>query len=325
MQCPNCTAENPTDNQFCSKCGSNLNLGEQAIDRRVERILQECFKDRGLVEYDLSEKLTTRFSTYLKIAGWVFAPAFFFFSMALAMAVYWGFKTSSDAQKTIHDAAEQVVKEIQGKAQSAEKTIEASTQEAQRTINSYGQSPALKSSIEDVKRQAQKASSEVEKANSRVAAVMRSAEENQQKLAKLNEARIASPDTTLGQLNPSFLSPSSPLISPLTGISRPLFLHPFYLNLYSASEDIKKVQTGLKERDCYKGEVTGQFDDETLNALKAFNEAKGGKYITSMPGNSASILGNSLGSPGLGDMWLVDDELWGDSDSWISKTKCKNK
>jgi hypothetical protein len=61
MECPVCKANNPDGNLFCGKCGAAFSAAIQAVDRQVEKLLGEKFKDRGLVEYEVSDNLIKTF------------------------------------------------------------------------------------------------------------------------------------------------------------------------------------------------------------------------------------------------------------------------
>jgi len=104
MECPNCKSENPETNTFCGTCGSSLTTDLVLI--RVEKILSEKFKDRALVEYEITDKIAGHFTTFLKVGAWVFAPT-------LALIAFFGWKTFNDASTSIQRAADTAVKEVQ--------------------------------------------------------------------------------------------------------------------------------------------------------------------------------------------------------------------
>lgn len=135
MECPACKASNPDDNQFCGKCGVSLGTSA-AIDRRVEQLLSERFRDRGLIEYQISDNLVNRFTSLLKIGAWVFAPSIFVLGVALAIAGWFGFKTYSDASQKIQSAASAAVSQLQSKEVTAETSIDRSVKNAQTRITS---------------------------------------------------------------------------------------------------------------------------------------------------------------------------------------------
>jgi hypothetical protein len=114
MECPVCKADNPEGNLFCGKCGAAFSPAIQAVDREVEKLLKEKFKDRGLVEFEVSDKLITRFMLLLKIAAWVFAPALTILGIAIAIIASLGFKTYNEATTTIRNAAAAAVTEVAG-------------------------------------------------------------------------------------------------------------------------------------------------------------------------------------------------------------------
>jgi hypothetical protein len=265
LRCPACSTENPTENQFCGNCGGSLVSTDPAIGRQVDQILKDRLKDRVVVEYDLTEKLTARFGMYLRIAGWVFAPSLFILCCALALIAALGLKTFSDAQSTIRNAAQVAVQEVQGKATNAKTTIETALAEAQKTIAAYEKTIT-------------KLSAKMTDANALVASVTQNARENQQKLASLAAARESNPNTTLGQISPSLFAPSPDYNLRLSSPGQTFQFSEHSFKKGQSGEDVELLQRRLQDRECYNGKITGVFDDDTsvavnryLSAIKSFS------------------------------------------------------
>jgi hypothetical protein len=263
MECPNCKSENPETNTFCGTCGSSLTTDLVLI--RVEKILSEKFKDRALVEYEITDKIAGHFTTFLKVGAWVFAPT-------LALIAFFGWKTFNDASTSIQRAADTAVKEVQSRAKTADETIATSAARVQVVLDRYAAAPELQKAL-------QAAEARVKNADARTLAVEKSARENQQKLAQIASTRAASPDTTLGQLNQNIVTPSPLLSFTIPGVtsttSGPLILGGtprITFKIGDTGDDVKKIQNRLKTLKCYSGEVSGTYDEATEAAGTLFKK-----------------------------------------------------
>jgi hypothetical protein len=230
------------------------------VTQQVSRILAEQFKERGLVEYEVSDHIIAHFGSYLKIAAWVFAPGLAACLISIAIAAFFGFKTYTDASHAIHTAADTAVSEVQGKANKAGQAIAEAGQKAQSSFREYDEkAPKLRGQLDAAERQ-------LKSAQSRISQVMQSATENQQKLSAIKDTRATNPDITLGQLSPSIVTPSS------LGTFSASLAETYRLG--DSGERVKQIQTRLKDRNCYQGEATGVFDQATSDAVIAFKKAK---------------------------------------------------
>jgi hypothetical protein len=305
MECAVCKADNPDGNLFCGKCGAAFGPAIQAVNREVERILQEKFKDRRLVEYEVSDNLIKRFEGIFKASAWVFGSALSVLTLALVIVGSLGFKTYTEATTTIRSAAAAAVTEVNGTARNAVEGITNSSQQAERVIDSFAKSPGLRKNVEVIEAQ-------LKVADARVSAVLKVAEEDQKKLTDLDAFRRAHPDTKLSELNPSvFLPSSSPLLAiPSTGR---------YFTFGSQGQEVSTIQTRLKERGCYDGVITGVYDGPTDIAVTAYKNARGGVLfpaLTSPTINSAGLISNITG---------VDSALFAELDSATVIARCPKR
>jgi hypothetical protein len=314
MECPVCKADNPDENLFCGKCGAAFSPAIQAVDREVEKLLKEKFKDRGLVEFEVSDKLVTRFMLLLKIAAWVFAPALTIFGIAIAIIASLGFKTYTEATTTIRNAATAAVTEVNGTAKNAVEGITNSSQQAERVIDTYAKSPGLKKTVEGVEAQAKVA-------DARVAAVLKVAEEYQKKLADLDAVRRSNPETRLGDLNPSVFSQSSSSLLAVNTVIPPALANSRYYVIGSQGEDVKTIQTQLKKRNCYAGPIGGVFDKATEDGVIAYRKAKAS--LPPLLNPTLYTTANSLGF--VTNEGAVDNTLFTELDSPLVIARCPDR
>jgi len=313
MECPVCKGDNPEGNLFCGKCGAAFGPALQSVNREVERILQERFKDRGLVEYEVSDNLIKRFEGIFKASAWVFGSALSVLAIALVVLGSLGFKTYSEATTTIRSAAAAAVTEVNGTAKNAVEGITNSSQQAERVIDSYAKSPGLKKTVEGVEEQAKLM-------NARVAAVQKSAEENEKKLAALDAVRRSSPETKIGDLSPSVFMPSSSSPFGTSALAMPSAIGRFYM-LGSQGEEVKTIQTQLKKRNCYAGPIGGAFDKATEDGVIAYKKAKASLPTVLNPAlyTTASGLGFSTNEGS------VDNTLFTELDSPLVIARCPDR
>src|SRR5579863_6752678 len=131
MDCPSCKAQNSDDNAFCGKCAAALYPDRDSVNQRVDRILQERFRDRAIIEHEISDKLLARFMTLIKVAGWVFAPALTLFLLTVGFVGFMGLRTYSDARSAITNATATAVDEIRASATKGKETVATSAKTAQ--------------------------------------------------------------------------------------------------------------------------------------------------------------------------------------------------
>jgi hypothetical protein len=311
MTCAACGAENPNDNVYCGKCGAGLDAAV-CVDRRVEQILSARFRDRSLIEYEISDRLVQRFTGLWNVVVCVFAPSMCVLAVALAIAGWLGFKTFSDALQTIKNVGTSAASEVQGKAKDAENAIDQATQKAQAKIDADAESPALKQSIRNAEAQARQANERIlavskvaTEASARVTAVIKSADENQVKLTALSAARESNPGITLGQLSSSSVSPSIPGESlSLRDLATVSVVRRWLIG--SSGDEVRIIQTRLKERGCYSGGISGNFDQPTSEGVISYKRAR------SIPGLTPDLYDG-----------IVDIVLFNELESGIMAAKCK--
>jgi hypothetical protein len=158
-------------------------------------------------------------------------------------------------------------------------------------------------------------------ADGRVAAVLKVAEEDQKKLAELDAVRRSSPETRIGDLNPSVFSPStSPLLGVSTGLPSNMTAGRYYV-IGSQGEDVKTIQNQLKKRNCYDGSITGVFDSATESGVIAYRKAK-----ASLPPLLNPALYTTATSLGLAtNEGAVDNTLFTELDSALVIARCPDR
>ena len=181
MDCPNCATTNPDDNRYCGTCGTTLDPKAELVTRQVDRILQDRFKERALVEYEVTDQIVTRFGSYLKIAAWVFAPALLLCAIAIATAAFLGFKTYSNATESIQKAANLAVNDVQARAQ---KTTDDMDAMERKSNNKFGDVTAKSARLQgELVAEEKKVALE----RARVAGVVEMAEADESKLREIQK------------------------------------------------------------------------------------------------------------------------------------------
>jgi hypothetical protein len=274
MQCPICSIDNPIDNRFCGQCGGTLDPKSDLVTQQINRVLEARFKDRALIEYQVTDTLVTRFSSYLKWAALLLTPALFIFGIAVSIAIFLGFKTFNNAADAIKKASTTAVAEVQEKAVVAEQAI-ATAQEGAKLTNA-----SLDSKAPQLQRELDRVNRQLKGAAIKIAGIAQSAEENQRKLAQIKDTRTNNPTLPIGELNSTLVTPSFPQASVFTNSG--IASIPFRTYTLGDSGDaVMIIQNRLREAGCYKGQTTGSFDKATADAVIAFKRAKD-MYTTGM-------------------------------------------
>jgi hypothetical protein len=104
MECPTCKPPNVLAGKFCPDCGRVLDPAAD-LTKQVTNIIEAKFKDRALIEAEVSDKIITRLDGYFKIGGWVFGGATALLTAAIVIATYSGYGTLKDAKASINEAA----------------------------------------------------------------------------------------------------------------------------------------------------------------------------------------------------------------------------
>lgn len=230
-----------------------------------------------------------------------------------------GFKTYSDATKTIQKAATTAVADLQQRERSGKEALDQSVKQTKSQLEAYAKSPEIKQSVDNL-------TAHMKRAETVVDAFARSADEDQQKLTNLSAARLSNPNLTLGQLDARAISPA--LSGELTGVRDFATVNVFRsYRLGSSGDEVKRIQVGLRDRRCYSGEITGTFDDATSNAVIAYKQARGSATIVgSVLSPAGTPLLTSLASPPIIQYdGVVDSLLFNELDSGILYATCSTR
>ncbi|MBO4562779.1 MAG: spore cortex-lytic enzyme [Clostridia bacterium] len=103
----------------------------------------------------------------------------------------------------------------------------------------------------------------------------------------------------------------------ITALLLPLAAGAASLSYGSRGEDVKKVQTRLKNWGYYNGAVDGIFGSGTLAAVKAFQRKNGLAADGIVGPKTAAALGITIGvsdqSASSGDVWLLGKVIYGEA------------
>jgi uncharacterized membrane protein YvbJ len=111
-KCSICNADNPDGKAFCGDCGSSFDPQRDDLSRKVESILAAKFKDRNLIEHEVTDKIVTRFDIWSKVAGWMVAIPGLILTVIIGILGLLGLKTYSDASNAIDQAGKAAISRL---------------------------------------------------------------------------------------------------------------------------------------------------------------------------------------------------------------------
>lgn len=323
MICPECHAEGPDGKAYCADCGSPLDPADEKIRTLVQAALRDALKDQRLLPIEIADKAVERFWFYGKIVA---IPSAL---VILALAV-WGITGYRDAVARIQAAGQQAVARLQDQASKDAERIGQTTNTVLNKLNQV-ENRDLPAQVGRVLEQVSRTGKELQNAQAQAA-------QYREELTRLRTSIVASPPSpTLLTYNPSGIlstlgSPGLPTSTTpgilsktpelsgsavgtpgsIAGIVLPVWADRPIGSVTTGHEGeyVKRIQAKLSELGCYKGDVSGRFDDPTSEAVIRFKKAKplipSGLYPSSV---SAFISVPTLGTTVNGD---VDYLTWFD-------------
>jgi cell division protein ZapA (FtsZ GTPase activity inhibitor) len=103
LKCPKCSAENADGKNFCTDCGTLLNLQLQLlVDSQVREYVQEHLKDQNVIEIETTERIAARLLKWAKLY-YAFPAA----ALVIILALF-GISDYSDFHKTIRRATDEL-------------------------------------------------------------------------------------------------------------------------------------------------------------------------------------------------------------------------
>jgi len=259
MACPICKCDNPIANKFCGNCGAPLDQESERIAHQVDRLLQEKLKDRALVEFEVTEKVIGRLEVWAKLAKWGFGGIAGIFTVLGLLFAFFGIKSYGDAKRSIDDASQSAVEEMKRQTTAHTQGLSQTASKHKELLNSQYQSISV----------ALDKSSNVPQLQARVRKLettLAEQETNAEKLTRLNRVATANPETPIGLLDKTWITPSP------TSVTSSVLFTP--LQPGSTGERVKQLQIRLKELGCYEGDANGTFDMATAQAVTYFKRTK---------------------------------------------------
>ena len=154
MNCTNCNSPNTEGKKYCSDCGTPLDPQIQRLEvfvnTRIEKAIQEKFKDQKLVDVETSQAIAERLHGWAKMFGFFVALPVAILLIGLSIAgieKYSDFKNmiggieqqvkpKIDQAKSDAEQAQKTASEAKREAEDSKKTIEGATAEAKRQLGS---------------------------------------------------------------------------------------------------------------------------------------------------------------------------------------------
>jgi Tfp pilus assembly protein PilE len=320
MQCSICKSDNPDEKRYCGDCGAALDAQSERLRQQVSRAVNEQFKDRAIIEYEVTDRIITRLQSWAKIAAVMFAVVGGMLVIVVAILGFLGVKTYSDAVSKVERASDAAVANLQKQSSAKEENLRREAEKSLAALERYASPKELESAVRRAEQQARRA-------DERVSAVVRSAVENEGKLNQIGSLQSLYPKTPIGDLNPGIFRPtvSGLTIPDITDLYKPSVSMESVLKDYSVGSkgaDVEKIQRRLKELGCYDGEATGEFDSKTAVAVDAFKKAfRRSLGIGIPPLSTPTPEIASATTPGLLE-GSVDYVTWVDLFSQLNPTPC---
>jgi prefoldin subunit 5 len=101
VDCPNCSYQNPSANVYCGKCGTRIDGAGAALESQIEAVLSRKFKDRQLVEIELTQAVANRLTDWLKLFGFFAAIPV---AVLLGTLAIWGVTKFADVNEKLKTA-----------------------------------------------------------------------------------------------------------------------------------------------------------------------------------------------------------------------------
>jgi hypothetical protein len=262
MQCPSCKSDNPEGKPYCGDCGLPIDADAERLRQQITRIISGQFRDRGLVEVEVTDRVLGRLQIFAKVFG-------FSFALFIAALAFFGIRSYTDAAGKLNEASGTAIANLQRQASVQEKNLRQESDRAVATLQKFTTNPELEALV-------RQAATRTRQYDARVAALEQAAKEDQAKVAQLAELRKHAPSTPIGDLNPRLFQPYSSIGIPSDGTT-PFPSTENLLKNYavgSKGTDVEKIQQRLKTLGCYEGELTGNFDEATAKAVAAFKQAQ---------------------------------------------------
>ena len=289
VKCVKCSAENPDSSKYCGQCGA-LNAAEDLRIRDLAAsVFEEQFKkrDQKLIEAE------TVYAIYkgLARAAWPVA-------LVVAIAAWFGWGKYNNALEAIESAKTAAVKGIQEQTVTEAQSIQHDSAEERASLQKSAQREAK--SLRDE-------SSRFQKQYAQDSATLETDLEQSRAKLKAKDAELGVLLTQGTALRTQYdnaisgLTSNSVVTQPINPNDTPglrgTIAQPKVYSLNSSGSEVEKIQTRLKQLNCYVGEVTGNYDVHTKEAVERFNRYRGEAFPSGVVDETVCNLFSTLITP----------------------------
>jgi hypothetical protein len=273
VKCVRCAAENPDTNKYCGECGALNTTKDGHIRDLATSVFNEQFKkrDQKLLEVETVDAVyrgLTRAAVpivaLLALAGWVGWGKYDNALGAIESAKVTAIKSLQDQTGTEADS-------IRGDA-AKERTLlqESARQEAKNLQDEQSnfkkqyvqKSATAEAELEQYRAKLKTKEAELAQVYRQGTALRAQYDDTVSGLTSMGMGGASLPGINLSATQPAILGDSA------------LQPQPVY-SLNSSGPEVEKIQERLKQLNCYSGEISGHYDEDTKQAVERFNRYRG--------------------------------------------------
>jgi len=276
VNCPRCGAENPESNKFCGQCALAITPEDLKIRATALSVVEEQLnkRDQKLLEIETANAIVRR--VYLG-----FTPL----ALTIAFAAWFGFAQYRTALDAISSTKSAAIQSLQTQTASEWRGINEQASQERATLKAATQIEAreLRTNAGQGREQLRQAQVVMEQMLQQGNALKTKYENAFASDALISPAHLGSGQLVTLTPTPTVTitgvtaQPSRVYSTGIAGFqSSTDFIEPLTtFSLGSSGPEVAKIQTRLKDLGCYAGDITGQYDQFTREAVVRFNQYRG--------------------------------------------------
>jgi hypothetical protein len=249
MDCPKCKTPNPDEKRYCGDCGAVLDVVDEDFRQRVHGMIREHLKDQRLVEIETADAVMARLKTMAK-------PFLYTFAMFITLLGILGFRSMRDFFVALKSEQTAAVEKLRAQASSESKSLAQEAEAIRAQYRKLGDQ-------QDLVAQLQQTESQLKSIQMASQGLKKRYEQLGTELAAAQSERPAGRTT----------APSEAGVR--GGGNREVASAAGIYAVGSSGPEVGRIQRRLRELGCYRGELTGEYDQATRAAVSKFNQARG--------------------------------------------------